>query len=55
LTDVLKTEWDFDGFVSSGFMWGTRDTVKAANAGLDIEMCDTHFYGENLVRAVERR
>jgi beta-glucosidase len=53
LTDVLKTEWDFDGFVSSDFMWGTRDTVKAANAGLDIEMCDTHFYGENLVRAVK--
>lgn len=53
LTDVLKREWDFDGFVSSDFMWGTRDTVRAANGGLDVEMCDTHFYGQNLVKAVK--
>jgi beta-glucosidase len=53
LTDVLKKEWDFDGFVSSDFMWGTRDTVRAANAGLDVEMCDTRFYGEKLVQAVK--
>jgi beta-glucosidase len=53
LTDVLKKEWDFDGFVSSDFMWGTRDTVRAANAGLDVEMCDTHYYGKNLVQAVK--
>lgn len=53
LTEVLKQEWGFDGFVVSDFIWGTRDTVNAANAGLDIEMCDTHYYGENLVRAVK--
>jgi len=53
LTDVLKKEWDFDGFVSSDFMWGTRDTVRAANGGLDVEMCDTNFYGEKLVQAVK--
>jgi beta-glucosidase len=53
LSDVLKKEWDFDGFVVSDFVWGTRDTVNAANAGLDVEMCDTHFYGENLVNAVK--
>jgi beta-glucosidase len=53
LTDVLKKEWDFDGFVSSDFMWGTRNTVLAANAGLDVEMCDTHYYGKNLVQAVK--
>jgi beta-glucosidase len=53
LTDVLKKEWDFDGFVSSDFMWGTRDTSRAANAGLDVEMCDTRFYGEKLVQAVK--
>ncbi len=52
LTDVLKGEWDFDGFVVSDFMWGTKHTTRAANAGLDVEMCDTHFYGENLVHAV---
>lgn len=53
LTEVLKGEWDFDGFVVSDFMWGTRDTERAANAGLDIEMCDTHFYGDKLVEAVK--
>lgn len=53
LTEVLKGEWDFDGFVVSDFMWGTRDTVRAANAGLDVEMCDTNFYGKNLVDAVK--
>jgi beta-glucosidase len=53
LTDVLKKEWNFDGFISSDFMWGTRDTVRAANAGLDVEMCDTRFYGEKLVQAVK--
>jgi beta-glucosidase len=53
LSDVLKKEWDFDGFVVSDFVWGTRDTVNAANAGLDVEMCDTHYYGQNLVKAVK--
>ncbi|MFA7674059.1 MAG: glycoside hydrolase family 3 C-terminal domain-containing protein [Clostridia bacterium] len=52
LTDVLKKEWDFDGFIVSDFVWGIRDTVEAANAGLDIEMCNTAFYGEKLVKAV---
>ncbi|NLU23264.1 MAG: glycosyl hydrolase [Clostridiales bacterium] len=53
LRDVLKKDWDFDGFVVSDFVWGTRDTVNAANGGLDVEMCDTHFYGKNLVDAVK--
>jgi len=54
LKKVLKEEWGFYGFVVSDFVWGIRDTVKAANAGLDIEMCNTHYYGKNLVQAVER-
>ncbi|MGE4277051.1 MAG: beta-glucosidase [Lawsonibacter sp.] len=53
LRDVLKKDWDFDGFVVSDFIWGTRDTVNAANGGLDVEMCDTHFYGKDLVDAVK--
>ena len=52
LTDVLKNEWDFDGFVMSDFVWGVRDTVKAGNSGQDLEMCNTNFFGENLVKAV---
>lgn len=52
LTDVLKNEWGFDGFVVSDFVWGLRDTVEGANGGLDIEMCNTNFYGDKLVKAV---
>ncbi|WP_408957675.1 beta-glucosidase [Natrinema sp. 74] len=37
LSDVLKGEWGFDGPVVSDW-WGTRSTVDAALAGLDIEM-----------------
>jgi beta-glucosidase len=36
LTDILKNEWQFRGFVQSD--WGaTHSTVKAINAGLDEE------------------
>jgi beta-glucosidase len=52
LDQVLKDEWDFDGFVMSDFGWGVRDTVGAAANGLDIEMCCTEFYGDKLVQAV---
>jgi beta-glucosidase len=52
LKGVLKGEWGFDGFVMSDFVWGVRDTVAAATAGLDIEMCDTKYYGATLVQAV---
>lgn len=37
LRGVLKDEWGFDGFVMSDW-YGTRSTVAAANAGLDLEM-----------------
>jgi beta-glucosidase len=52
LNEVLKGEWDFDGFVMSDFIWGVKDTVEAANGGQDLEMCWTKFYGDNLVKAV---
>lgn len=51
LTDVLKNEWGFDGFVVSDW-GGTHSTVKMANAGLDIEMPHAKFYGEKLISAV---
>lgn len=38
LTDVLKREWGFRGFVMSDFFQGIYDAKKAALAGLDIEM-----------------
>ncbi len=38
LTDILKNDWGFKGFVVSDFIWGVRDGKAAINAGLDIEM-----------------
>ncbi|MFW5949737.1 MAG: beta-glucosidase [archaeon] len=37
LTDILKDEWGFDGFVVSDW-WAATAGVAAANAGLDVEM-----------------
>ncbi|AJH00797.1 glycosyl hydrolase [Clostridium beijerinckii] len=53
LNQVLKKEWDFDGFVMSDFIWGVRDTAEAANGGQDMEMCCTQFFGDKLVEAVK--
>ena len=53
LNQVLKKEWDFDGFVMSDFCWGVRDTVEAANGGQDMEMMWTQYFGDKLVQAVK--
>mgnify|MGYP003851975599 FL=1 len=37
LSDVLKDEWGFSGYVVSDW-WATTDGVAAANAGLDVDM-----------------
>ena len=38
LTEILREEWGFEGFVMSDFIWGVRDPVGSLAAGLDIEM-----------------
>ncbi|MGI9052392.1 MAG: beta-glucosidase [Ilumatobacteraceae bacterium] len=38
LTDILRDEWDWDGFVTSDFIFGVRDAAASVRAGLDIEM-----------------
>lgn len=53
LRRILKKEWGFDGIVISDFFWGIKDTVKAAKAGVDVEMCHTYCYGKKLIRAVQ--
>jgi len=37
LTDVLRDEWGFDGFVTSDWL-GTHDAVESLEAGMEIEM-----------------
>ncbi|HEV8040806.1 MAG TPA: glycoside hydrolase family 3 C-terminal domain-containing protein [Bryobacteraceae bacterium] len=50
LTDVLKGDWGFQGFVMSDW-WATHSTVAAALAGLDQEQPDSAFFS-NLPQAV---
>jgi beta-glucosidase len=38
LTDVLRDEWGFDGFVISDWILGIRDAARSVRAGLDVEM-----------------
>lgn len=38
LNDILRNEWNFDGFVMSDFIWGHRDPIGSVAAGLDLEM-----------------
>ncbi len=51
LTDVLRKNWKFPGFVLSD--WGaTHSTVKASAAGMDNEEPSSVFYGDAMKRDV---
>ncbi len=52
LTDVLKKDWNFKGFVVSDW-GGTHSTVKASAAGLDNEEPLDEFFGAKLKEAVQ--
>lgn len=52
LTDVLKKDWGFKGFVLSDW-GGTHSTEKASAAGLDHEEPLDNFYGAKLKEAVQ--
>ncbi|WP_339102702.1 glycoside hydrolase family 3 C-terminal domain-containing protein [Haloterrigena salinisoli] len=61
LTDILKEEWEFDGYVVSDW-WATQSAAPSANAGLDLEMpggggfgdpYSGEYFGDDLRQAVE--
>jgi beta-glucosidase len=52
LTDVLKKDWKFKGFVVSDW-GGTHSTEKASAAGLDQEQPLDSYFGPKLKEAVE--
>lgn len=51
LTDILRHEWGFDGFVHSDWVLGVYQPYGAA-AGLDIENPEPVHFGTRLVAAV---
>lgn len=38
LTEILREDWGFAGFVMTDFVWGLRDPVESVAAGQDLEM-----------------
>jgi beta-glucosidase len=52
LTDVLKKDWKFAGFVVSDWQ-ATHSTAKASAAGLDHEEPGEIFYGPAMKKAVQ--
>ncbi|WP_310475482.1 glycoside hydrolase family 3 C-terminal domain-containing protein, partial [Sandarakinorhabdus sp.] len=52
LTDILRHEWGFTGFVHSDWIMGVH-TVWGAAAGLDVENPEPRVWGDKLRDAVE--
>jgi beta-glucosidase len=50
LTDILRTEWGFEGYVQSDF-WSCRSAAPSLNAGLDHEMPDAKWLNESNIKA----
>jgi beta-glucosidase-like glycosyl hydrolase len=53
LTDVLRGEWGFEGFVISDWIFGIRDAARSLHAGLDVEMPYRMIRAEHLGSALE--
>jgi beta-glucosidase len=54
LTDVLRDQWGFEGYVISDWILGLRDAGASVTAGLDIEMPYRMVRQQYLPAAIER-
>ncbi|MFX1470449.1 MAG: beta-glucosidase [Promethearchaeota archaeon] len=50
LRDILKDDWNFQGFVHSDWIYGVKDTVGGITGGLDVEMPRVRYYRNFKVR-----
>jgi beta-glucosidase len=50
LTEILRHEWGFTGYVQSDF-WSTRSAAASLNAGLDLEMPDGKWLNEKNLKS----
>lgn len=54
LNDILRKQWGFKGFVHSDWILGTRSTVDAVKAGMNVEMPNPVFYSlRNIKKAIK--
>jgi beta-glucosidase len=53
LTDVLRDEWGFTGFVTSDWVYGTHDAIKSLEAGMDVEMPARLLRARRLTKALK--
>lgn len=49
LTDILRTDWGFKGFVTTDWVYGLGDTQRGIKAGLNIEMPAKHHYSPDSI------
>ncbi|MFZ6004599.1 MAG: beta-glucosidase family protein [Actinomycetota bacterium] len=54
LTEVLRDEWGFQGFVISDWIFGLRDAATSLSGGLDIEMPYRMVRSQHLPGALDR-
>lgn len=50
LSDILRDEWGFDGFVVSDWLWGVHDTKESLQAGCDVEMPGSKHHNYSRVK-----
>ena len=55
LRDILKKEWEFEGFVHSDWLRGVHKTLGGIQGGLDVEMPRPKYYSKGLIRRVENK
>jgi beta-glucosidase len=53
LTEILRHEWGFEGYVQSDF-WSCRSAAPSLNAGMDHEMPDAKWLNEDNVKSALR-
>jgi beta-glucosidase len=53
LTEILRDQWGFRGYVTSDWLWGVYDGPRGIHAGLDIEMPEPKAFGPDLKARIE--